>query len=114
MTTITGLTDQPKQQSTVVLPDGSQVSLFLEYRQQQAGWFLDVAWQLFEVNGLRLTASPNYLRKWQNLLPFGLSVLTKDDVEPTTITDFVDGTVTLLLLTTEDIAAVNVVAYPGN
>lgn len=114
MTTITGLTDQPKQQSTFVLPDGSQVSLYLEYRQQQAGWFLDISWQSFEANGLRLTASPNYLRKWQNILPFGLGVLTKNNVEPTFITDFVDGTVTLLLLTVDDIAAVNAVAYPGN
>jgi len=114
MTTITGLTDQPKQQSTVVLPDGSQVSLYLEYRSQSAGWVLDVAWQTFGVNGLRLTASPNVMRKWQNIVPFGLAVLTAGNAEPVTLAALADGTTTLLLLDPTDIAQINATAYPGN
>ena len=114
MTTLAGLSDQPKQQSTFVLPDGSQVSLYLEYIQQQAGWFANISRGTFTVNGLRLTASPNLLRKWQNGLPFGLALLTKNAAEPTTLDTFVDGTTSLLVLNAADIAAINAAAYPGN
>lgn len=114
MTTLTGLTSQPKQQSAFVLPDGSTVSLYLEYRQQQLGWFANVVWQGVTINGLRLTAFPNLLRQWQKILPFGLALFTKNDVEPLNLTDFEDGTATIVVLTSEDVASINASAFPGN
>lgn len=114
MKILSGFTSQPKQQMTFVLDDGSTVALFMEYRTQQLGWFADIAWQdTWEVTGLRLTASPNLLQKWQNLVPFGLSILTKNDVEPLNVDDFSDGTATVYLLNADDVQAVNEAAFAG-
>lgn len=114
MTTLTGLTSQPRQQSAFILPDGSQVSLYLEYRAQQLGWFFDLTWQTWTLTGLRLTTFPNVLRQWQRIFPFGLAVVGKDNADPLNITDLADGTVTLLVLDATDLATIESVAFTGN
>lgn len=96
-----------------VLDDGSRVSLSIQYKPQQIGWFADVTWQTFEVKGMRLTTSPNLLQKWQNIIPFGLSILTRGDVEPLNGTDFSDGTCTVYLLNAADVVAVGEAAFAG-
>ncbi len=114
MTTLAGLSSQPKQQSSFVLPDGSTVSLYLEYRPQQTGWFFDLAWQAISITGQRLCTFPNILRQWENLLTFGLAVVTKGNAEPLNVTDLADGTTTILVLDATDIAAINASAFIGN
>lgn len=113
MNILTGLSAQPKQQSAFVLSDGSQVSLYLEYRPQQMGWFFDLTWQSITLNGQRLAVFPNILRQWQRLLPFGVAVVSTGDVEPLNVTDLSDGTVTLLVLTAEDVARINTEVFTG-
>ena len=107
MKVITGLTNQPKQRASLVLADGSSVFLYLEYFPQQLGWFADVAWQSWAVQGIRLTAFPNLLAQWQNVIPFGLGVVTSTGAEPLNSGDLADGTATLYLLETADLAQVS-------
>lgn len=114
MKILTGFTSQPKQQMTFVLDDGSAVTLFMQYRTQQFGWFSDITWQDFRLDGLRLTSSPNLLQKWENLIPFGLAILAKNNVEPLNVTDFSDTTCTVYLLNADDVIAVNEAAFAGN
>ena len=114
MTIIGGLTGQPKQQMTLQIADGTQASFYLEYREQQTGWFWDLTWGVHTINGNRLTTFPNILRQWKNILPFGISVLTSGNVEPLNQTDLVDGTATLLFLTDTDVQLVEESAFPGN
>lgn len=114
MKQIQGLTSQPKQQFTIPLVDGSRVSCYMEYRTQQSGWFLDLTWQDWTLNGMRVFASPNMLRQWQDIIPFGLAVLTTGNVEPLNSTDFSDATAVMVLLEGADIALVNASAFPGN
>lgn len=118
MTIITGLTDQANQQFTLRPADGTRVRLTLNYRVQQAGWFYDLLWTRtngtsFEVNGMRLVTSPNVLRKWRDILTFGLSVVTDANLEPTDIKAFVNGTTQLLLLDSAEIEEVEQRVYPG-
>jgi hypothetical protein len=111
--TIQGLTDKPKQTTTIVLDDGTKVTLALEYRPQQLGWFYDLTWEEFTLNGRRLVASPNIVRDFRNLIPFGISVLTAGAVEPLNQGDFVDGTVTLILLDADEVEEVEAAIFPG-
>lgn len=113
MKILTGFTNQPKQDMSFVLADGSTVSLFIEYRPQQLGWFADFSWQDWTVNGLRLTASPNILVKWDRILPFGVAIITKNQVEPLNPDDFADGTATVWLLNAADVETVNETAFIG-
>lgn len=114
MNRIEGITDKPKQQTTITLADGSAVTLFLEYRPNQIGWFYDIAWGEWALNGQRLVASPSILRAFRHVLPFGLAVLTTNNVEPINQADFADGTAVLYLLEGDDLAVVDSTVYSGD
>lgn len=111
MNTLQGFTSQPKQSMSFVLPDGSTVFMLIQYRQQQVGWFADLAWQSWTLNGLRLTSSPNLLQQYQNVIPFGLAIISANNVEPLNVTDFSDGTSVVWLLNADDVALVNQLAF---
>lgn len=117
MKLITGLTDQPNQQSVIVLPDGTPVDFTLMYRPQQQGWFYNLSCDAdagpFELNGSRLVSSPNILRNYRNLVTFGLLILTLNNVEPIGQTTFIDGTTAVFLLTAAEVAQVEALIYPG-
>jgi hypothetical protein len=113
MKTITGLTDQPKQQTGLVLSDGSRAVLTLEYRANQLGWFYDITWDSFTLNGQRLVTSPNILRQFRNKLPFGIAVVTTDNVEPLRQTDFAAGVATLYLLDSTDVSDIETTVFGG-
>lgn len=114
MKLIQGLTDQPKQQTAIVLADGMRANLYLEYRPNQIGWSYNVSLGDFAANGRRLVTGPNVLRQFRELIPFGIAVVTKADAEPLNQTDFIDGTVTLYLLDAADVALIEATIYPGN
>lgn len=114
MKLVTGLTDEPKQESTIVLDDGSRVVLLLEFRPNQRGWVYDLTWGDFELNGRRLVASPNILRQFRERLTFGLAIVTMANVEPLRQGDLADGTALVYLLNAEDVAAVEATVFPGN
>lgn len=113
MTIITGITGQPKQQMTLQIADGTQASFYLEYREQQSGWFWDLTWGDHVINGNRLTTFPNILRQWKNILPFGIGVVSSGNVEPLNLTDFIDATVILLQLTAADVSTIEATVFPG-
>lgn len=115
MKLVTGITSDPKQQMTLVLDDGSQVYLYIEYNQQQLGWFMNLAWSGSDwtLDTRRITASPNLLRQWQNVIPFGIAVITQGNVEPLNLTDFVDGTATVYLLTAQDVLNIEANTFGG-
>jgi len=114
MKQIQGIGSQAKQQFTIPLTDGTRVSAYLEYRPQQTGWFLNLVWQDWTLNGLRITASPNILRQWQNVIPFGIAVITSGNVEPLNSYDFSTATAIMVLLEGDDVTLVNQTAFPGN
>jgi hypothetical protein len=113
MNLLLGFTDQPKQQTTIVTADGTPATLLLEYKPNQLGWFYDLTWGNFTVLGQRLPSSPNALRQFRNQINWGLAVISKDNVEPTTQEVFVDGTTQLYLLDEADVALVESTVYPG-
>jgi hypothetical protein len=49
----------------------------------------------------KLSLSPNILREFRNIIPFGISVEAKDNIPPVEITAFSSGRVTLNLLGSE-------------
>lgn len=120
MKSVTGLTSQPAQTSFISLDDGSRVQLSLYYRPQQLGWFYDLHWPgndelpvPFTTNGQRLVCSPNMLRQFSKLIPFGLMLYTIDNLEPMGRTCFVDGTADLILLTAAEVEEQEETIFPG-
>ena len=115
MQQILGITNQPNQQLTLSLPDGSILTLSILYRQSQSGWFFtSINWNngQFIENGRRIVTHPNMLRQYLNEIPFGLACQTVNDREPTQQEDFssqVKGTPAasgLFLLSADEVKSV--------
>lgn len=98
MIQVTNLTDAARQLSTVILADGSVVSLTLVFRPATQRWTLDVTRGEFTARNVNICLHPNLLRPWRNVIPFGLSVVAKDGADPFDIRDFQTGRVVLYVL----------------
>lgn len=93
------VTDNPLQKRTLVLEDGSTVSLEIYFRPMQFGWFINnITYKDFELNGMRITNLPNMLNQWRNLIPFGLGCFSTANREPTQQQDFLSGASKLYIL----------------
>lgn len=104
MKLVNGITEAPLQNKTLILPDGSNLVIQLYYRPNQLGWFFNSIVNLgFQVNGLRITSSPNMLRPWKDKISFGLGCFTVDNREPTQIQDFSTGASKLYVLTASEV-----------
>ena len=107
MNRITGLTRNASQKFTIADPNGGgDITITLNYRPRVQGWFIDIAFKTFALNGYKITRGPNILGKFRNVLPFGLGVTVSDNYEPFLINDFESGRVSLFLLTSTEVAEV--------
>lgn len=100
---LNSISNEPRQKVVIPLDDNSRVTLKLEYRANQIGWFFDFTYEDKTYTNLRLTTSYNVLRNFRNWLPFGLRVDTLDKQEPTDLDDFASGYATLYVLNKNDI-----------
>lgn len=112
MKIITGLSEQPKQQSTLVLADGTRAVWSISYVSQQTGWFYDLSWNGTVIaTGQRMVSSPNILRQYINKISFGIAVVSPNQLEPTTQTALVDGTVVCYLLEGADLQTIETTLF---
>jgi hypothetical protein len=106
MQLLSGFTQDAHQVVSFTSPDGVKVTLTLHFRRQQIGWYYDFEYGTFVSRGLRLSAHPNALVQYRNILPVGLAVVTEKRYEPQTIDALYTGEATLYLLDADEIAAV--------
>ena len=106
MNSIDNLSSAANQTTLVVLDDGTTVTLTLTYRAATQRWTLDVLRGTFQAFGINVSAHPNLLREWRNVVPFGLACSTTDGGDPVYLEDFSNGRATLLILTQDDVAAI--------
>lgn len=100
------LTNEPRQQVTKLLDDGTRIVFNFEHKANQLGWFFGFQYGDVNYQNIRLTTSYNILRAYRNWLPFGLRCDTPDFEEPMDIEDFVTGYATVYLLDKQDIEAI--------
>lgn len=108
MKLITALSNSSNQSIVLALDNGTKVTMTLRYYSNQQGWYYDLDYPdaSFNVVNRRLVTSPNMLRAFRDIIPFGLSVTTSDGYEPIFIGDFVSGRTQIYLLNAADVAAV--------
>ncbi len=94
------ITDNALQAQTIVLSDGTAISLQMRYIPLQYGWFItQLSYGSFTLWGYRVVASPNMLYQYQNQLPFGLACFVAGGRDPTQQQDFSSGNAALYVLT---------------
>ncbi len=104
MLLIQQVTSNPLQKQTLVLQDGTTLTMELYFRPMQFGWFVN---QLthgdFVLNGLRITNSPNMLYQFKNQISFGFACFSTANREPSQQEDFSSGASRLYILTSEEV-----------
>ena len=113
MKLITGITDAATQAFNLTLADGSKATCTLRFRDQQTGWFLDVAYGTVVINGLRLVSTPNLLRQFHEIIPFGLAFTMPAGADPFDQEAFAGGTSTFALIEGDDLTTVEETFFPG-
>jgi hypothetical protein len=100
------ITTNAKQIQTLKLPDGTAITISLEYKAMQYGWFLtSLVYGNFEVKNLRIVTSPDLLYQWKNKIPFGLACTSTGNFEPVAQEDFSSGRCKMYILTSSEVAA---------
>lgn len=103
MLEITNVTNDPAQVQNLVLPDGTSLKFQIRFVQQQLQWVIEeLTYEEFTVKGITITTTPNALRKFKNILPFGLACFSEDGRDPQLLDDFSSGNCKLYIITEEE------------
>lgn len=103
---ISAISDDANQKMTVVMEDGSKAVLELSYKENQRGWFMTITWGAVVIYNIRLVTGPNLLRKFRNVLTFGICITTTDMLEPINKDDFSTGRAEMYTLSQDDLLTV--------
>lgn len=82
---------------------GQRIIVKLRFLPSQNQWMADIEWNDFILRGIVLTQSPNLLRAYKNLIPFGICCQTIDGIDPYFIDDFSNQRARLYLLTADEV-----------
>ena len=111
MQQITSLTDEPKQLHQLVLENNETAEFSLYYSARQESWYVDLVYKDLTINCLKVVLSPNTIRNFKRLLPFGIAFLSNGDVEPFQLDDFTSGRVQMYVLNSEEVQQVEEEIY---
>lgn len=112
MRLLNAITQDARQQFTLIGEAGQSISFTLFYLSTQQQWAFNLSYGNVNINGAVLTCSPNVLRGYKNLLNFGLMCISTDGEDPWYINDFVAPApsspprISLFLLNAADVALV--------
>ena len=111
MLEITTLTNDIKQRHTLVLEDNETVDFLLYYSLRQQSWYYDFQYNDFICNGSKVVLTPNALRQFKRILPFGFAFYSDSSVEPFRQDDFSSGRVRFFILNQSDIEEIEETVY---
>tara|TARA_R110000851_G_scaffold306239_4_gene464496 strand:- start:949 stop:1287 length:339 start_codon:yes stop_codon:yes gene_type:complete len=111
MKKITEISADSRQKLTLVGENNEQIKFTLEYKPTQQSWYFDIELDSFNVYGLKLVNSPNALRNYTNLIPFGISCIVSDGSDPYFVDDFTSGRCEIFLLTEEEVGIIEEEVY---
>lgn len=111
MQQISTLSNEPKQRHQLVLESNDTVDFRLYFYPRQQSWYFDFTYKDFSATGLKVVLSPNTLRNFKNIIPFGIGFDTDGLVEPFQIDDFSSGRVRMYLLNSEDVEQIEQEIY---
>ena len=106
MKQITEIGQEASQKLTLIGENGERITLNLSYKPSQQSWYFGIEYLSFSLHGMKLVNSPNILRQYANLVPFGISCLLVDKTDPYFIDDFTSGRAVINLLNESEVALV--------
>jgi hypothetical protein len=99
---ITNITNDPQQEFLLEIPESSETfRLTLRYKSNLQTWTMDLVYKNTSITNRRLFSSPNVLRQWFKVIPFGLACYTIDNTDPFLLDDFQSRCGIMVLSATE-------------
>lgn len=92
------LTENAYQIVSFITAEGEKVKLTLRFIPSQEVWILDVESPSLTVYGISLSAHPNLLDSYKNIISWGLYVWSRDGFDPWRIDDFSKGRIKIAVL----------------
>lgn len=111
MNIITTLTDYPNQRHSLVIDEGGSADFRLYFSGRQMSWYYDITYGDITINGSKVVLTPNSLRQFKNILPFGLRFFTDGYVEPFKIDDFSTGRIKMGILNSDEVQQIEKEVY---
>lgn len=102
MEIITCLNGDPKQRFNYTIEDNT-LYVNLYFYQTQKSWFFDIEYGDLICKGMRVTLSPNALRCFRRLIPFGIGFLSDSLAEPYALDDFETGRISMVILSQDEV-----------
>lgn len=106
MKKISVITSDAAQRYQILLDDQTVIDFSLRYVDNLRGWFYSITYGDFSLSNQRVITGPNMLRKYRDIIPFGLCCITTDGHEPVLITDFSSGRAAFYVLNSSDVSEV--------
>lgn len=103
MQKITSLTNDYKQKIKIPIYTGKILELNFKYSESQSCWFYEFIYEGFRAGWYMLVNSPNALREFQFILPFGIGCSVTDGQDPYFLNDFITGRVSVYILTKDEV-----------
>lgn len=93
MLKVPDITNDPRQKFTINLPEGNRLALEMRFCPTQNAWYLDIDYNDGEwvLKGTQIVTAFNLLLPFENVLNFGIAILTDGNSEPYFVDDFFDG-----------------------
>lgn len=111
MQVITTLTNHPNQLHTLVLENNETATFRLYYYGRMQEWYYDLEYKDLTINGAKVVLTPNSLRQFRKIIPFGIAFFADSYVEPFEIEAFSSGRVSMGILTSEEVEQVESEVY---
>lgn len=103
---INKITSNAAQQINLTGLPGIQIVMTLQFMPRTAAWVMGVTYGSFSVQGIAVVSSLNLLRQFRNRIPFGISCIRADGLDPYQIDDFALQRANLYLLNADDVIEV--------
>lgn len=108
---INKLNAEPFQTAYLTGNAGQRIRMDLRYNPTQKVWMGDFELGEFAVKGISIVKSPNLLRNYRNIIPFGLVVTTADGQDPRNLEDFATQYAAMYLLTQDEVIEMERLAF---
>ena len=111
MEIITSLTDYPNQRHQLVLENRESADFRLYYLGRQMSWYYDITYNDLIINCQKVVLTPNSLRQFKHVIPFGITFFSNGDVEPFRQDDFTSGRIKMGVLNKEEVQQIEQEIY---
>lgn len=101
---INKITNDPQQDISLTGIPGLNIGMTLRFMPRTQSWIMGITYNNFSYQGIGVVVCENLLRQFQADLPFGISCIRLDGLDPYTVNDFANQTANLYLLDSTDVA----------